>query len=386
MSSPVPHAALPYIQFGTRIYTPNAAADALLDTALQDSHLASTLDHTIDPQSPVGFIHEAYTHHMAMRNVLISLVEHVPHHQEIQTLFTLLQQSDVHLHRALLRAGTQLSLGTAVSQIDALLYDLRTESPTLPTTLHISDNLRPSDSPDLALTQDDEPLPDYHICYWAACLYCHRMSHNKLHCRCYTCLECHISAPSHTLGNCMGPPRSPSRVTSPTGWTSSSDEPTSSPPCYHPYHLRGHPQGIRVKKSQGTSPHPQPHVFSPVNSLDRYDPSSRPSFSPGRNLSPSPDIAEPALLTTMTPPSSPLRHIDSLPPTLWSPDDPRIPILHSIGFTVDGWAFPTGLPTWTRVCDFEQQHLWGVTFNPLDELDHIHEQQHLHSTSFGSED
>ena len=91
MSSPVPHAALPYIQFGTCIYTPNAAVDALLDAALQDSRLASTLDRAIDPQSPVSFTHEAYTHHMAMRNALISLVEHVPHHQEIRTLFTLLQ-------------------------------------------------------------------------------------------------------------------------------------------------------------------------------------------------------------------------------------------------------------------------------------------------------
>ena len=83
MSSPVPHAALPYTQFSTRIYTPNATADALLDAALQDSHLASTLDHAINPQSPVSFIREAYTHHMAMRNALISLVEHVPHHLEI---------------------------------------------------------------------------------------------------------------------------------------------------------------------------------------------------------------------------------------------------------------------------------------------------------------
>ena len=91
MSSPIPHAALPYIQFGTHIYTPNATADALLDAALQDSRLASTLDCAIDPQSPVGFIHKAYTHHMAMRNALISLIEHVPHHQEIRTLFTLLQ-------------------------------------------------------------------------------------------------------------------------------------------------------------------------------------------------------------------------------------------------------------------------------------------------------
>ena len=45
MSSPVPHSVLPYIQFGTCIYTPNTAANALLDAALQDSHLASTLDH-----------------------------------------------------------------------------------------------------------------------------------------------------------------------------------------------------------------------------------------------------------------------------------------------------------------------------------------------------
>ena len=386
MSSPVPHAALPYIQFGTRIYTPNAAADALLDAALQDSRLASTLDRAIDPQSPVGFVREAYTHHMAMRNALISLVEHVPHHQEIRTLFTLLQRSDVHLHRALLGAGTQLSLGTAVAQIDTLLYDLRTESPTLPTTLHISDDPRPSDSPDLALTQDDEPLPDYHIRYWAACLHCHRMSHNKLHCRRYTCPECRISAPGHTLGNCMGPPRSPHRATSPTGWTSSSDEPTSSPPRYHPYRLRGRPQGIRIKKSQGTSPHPQPRIFSPVDSLDLYDPSSHPSFSPGRNLSPSPDIAEPAPPSTMTPPSSPLGHIDSLPPTLWNPEDPRISILRSIGFTVDGWTFPDGLPTWERVRDFEQQHLRGISFNPLDELDRIRERQRLRSVSFGSED
>ena len=160
----------------------------------------------------------------------------------------------------------------------------------------------------------------------------------------------------------------------------------SPPPCYHPYRLRGRPQGIRVKKSQGTSPHPQPRVFSPVDSLDLYDPSSHPSFSPGRNLSPSPDIAEPALPTTMTPPSSPLGHLDSLPPTLWSPEDPRIPILRSIGFTIDGRTFPEGLPTWARVRDFEQQHLQGVSFNPLDELDRIHERQRLHSISFGSED
>ena len=140
MSSPVPHTTLPYIQFSTRIYTPNTAADTLLDTALQNSPLASTLDRAVDPQSPIGFIHEAYTHHMAMRNALISLIKHIPHHQEIRTLLVLLQCSDVHLHRALLGASTQLSLGTAVAQIDTLLDDLRTENSTLPTNIHISDD------------------------------------------------------------------------------------------------------------------------------------------------------------------------------------------------------------------------------------------------------
>ena len=165
MSSPIPHSVLPYIQFGTHIYTPNTAADTLLDAILQDSCLTFTLDHAIDPQSPIGFIRKAYTHYMAMRNTLISLVEHVPHHQEIHTLFTLLQHSDIHLHQALLGAGTWLSLGTAVSQIDSLLYDLQNESPMLPAYLHISDTPQSSDSPDLALTQDDEPLLDFHICY-----------------------------------------------------------------------------------------------------------------------------------------------------------------------------------------------------------------------------
>ena len=180
-SSPIPHAVLPYIQFSTCVYTPNTATNTLLNT-LQDSHLTSTLDCTIDPQSPIGFIQEAYTHHMAMRNALISLVKHVPPHQEIHTLFTLLQCSDIHLHHALLGAGTQLSLGTAVSQINALLYDLGNENPTLPANLHISDEPCPSGSPDLAITQNDEPLLDSYIHYWAACPHCHCMSHNKLHC------------------------------------------------------------------------------------------------------------------------------------------------------------------------------------------------------------
>ena len=87
------------------------------------------------------------------------------HHQEIYTLFTLLQHSDVRLHCALLGAGTQLSLGTAVAQINTLLYDLGNESPTLPANLHVSDDPHLSDSPDLALTQDDEPLLDSHIRY-----------------------------------------------------------------------------------------------------------------------------------------------------------------------------------------------------------------------------
>ena len=42
-SSPIPHKGLPYIHYGTSIYTPNTTANALLDAALQDSHLASTL-------------------------------------------------------------------------------------------------------------------------------------------------------------------------------------------------------------------------------------------------------------------------------------------------------------------------------------------------------
>ena len=88
----------------------------------------------------------------------------------------------------------------------------------------------------------------------------------------------------------------------------------------------------------------------------------------------------------MTPPSSPLSAPDLLSPTLWSPKDPCVPILHSIGFTVDGWTFLDGLPSWAQVHDYEQQHLQGITFNPLDELDHVHEQQRFHSVSFGSED
>ena len=88
----------------------------------------------------------------------------------------------------------------------------------------------------------------------------------------------------------------------------------------------------------------------------------------------------------MTPPSSPLGHPNSLPPTLWNSNDPRIPILRSIGFTVDGWSFPDGLSTWEQVRLYERQHLHGATFNPLDELDRIHEQQRLRSVSFGSDD
>ena len=214
------------------------------------------------------------------------------------------------------------------------------------------------------------------------------MSHNKLHCRHYTCPECLISTPSHTLGNCMGPPHSPSCVTSPTGWTLSSNESPSLPPHYHPYRLRGRPQGIRVKKSQETSPHPQPCAFSLVNLLDLYDPSSCPSFSPRQNLSLSPEIAKPSpppVASTITPPSSPLGHPNSLPPTLWISDDPRIPILHRIGFTVNGWSFPDGIPTWEQVRLYEHQHLHGATFDPLDELDQLHEQQCLRSVSFDSD-
>ena len=156
-------------------------------------------------------------------------------------------------------------------------------------------------------------------------------NHNKLYFHHYTCPECHISTPGYTLGNCMGPPHSPSRNASPTGWTSSSKELSSPPPHFHPYQiLCGCPQGIHHKKSQRTSPHPQPHTFSPVNSLNLYDPSSHPSFSPRQNLSPSPNdavLTPPPVVSTMTPPLSPLGNPDSLPPTLWSLEDPHIPIL-----------------------------------------------------------
>ena len=390
MTSPVPHTALPYIQFGTCMYTPNAATNALLDATLQDSCLASTLDCAIDPQSPVGFIHDTYTHHMAIRNALISVVDHIPLHQEIHTLFTLLQCSDVRLHRALLGAGTQLSLGTAVSHIDALLYNLHTESPTLPTTLQLSDDPHPSTSLDLVLTQDDEPLLDSHVHYWAACLHCHQQSHNKLHCRQYTCPECLISTPGHTISNCMGPPHSPSPNPSPTGWSSSSQGSPSLSPHFHPYHaLRGCPQGIHHKKSQGTSPHPQPCMFSPVDLLHLYDPSSHPSFSPGWNLSPSPHISTlspPPVAPMMTPPLSPLGNPDSYPNTLWNSDDLWIAILRSIGFTIDGWTFLDGLPTWEQVHTYEQRYLHKGSFDPIDQLDVARECHCLHSDSFPLDD
>ena len=41
MSLPIPHATLPYIQFCTHIYTPNAATNALLNATLQDPHLVT---------------------------------------------------------------------------------------------------------------------------------------------------------------------------------------------------------------------------------------------------------------------------------------------------------------------------------------------------------
>ena len=77
----------------------------------------------------------------------------------------------------------------------------------------------------------------------------------------------------------------------------------------------------------------------------------------------------PPLVTSMvTPSSSPLSNPDSLPPTHWSLEDPCIPILHSIGFIVDSWSFPEGLPTWEQVCIYKQQHLHGVSFDPEEEL------------------
>ena len=88
----------------------------------------------------------------------------------------------------------------------------------------------------------------------------------------------------------------------------------------------------------------------------------------------------------MTSPSSPLGNPDSLPPTLWSPEDPHIPILHDISFTVEGWYFPEGLPTWEQVHIFKQQHLHGISFYPGEEWAHVFEHQHLHSVSFNSDD
>ena len=88
----------------------------------------------------------------------------------------------------------------------------------------------------------------------------------------------------------------------------------------------------------------------------------------------------------LTPPSSPLSNPDSLLPTLWSPEDPRLPILHSIGFTVDGWSFPDSLPTWEQVQSYEHQHLHSVSFNPEEELVHTRKQQCFCCAYFSSED
>ena len=151
----------------------------------------------------------------------------------------------------------------------------------------------------------------------------------------------------------LHPPHSPSFSMSPTGWTSSLDEPSSPPPQYHPYCiLKDCPQGIHHKKSQGTSPHPQPHAFSLVNSLDLYTPSDEPanttptSFSPGHNFSPPPAI------TDVTPPPTLPGNLNSLLSTLWNPDDPQISILHGVGFTVEACAYPTRLPSWDEVNNY----------------------------------
>ena len=54
--SHIPLATLSYIQYGIHIYAPNASTNTLLDSSLINSHLATTLDHTIDPESPLGFL------------------------------------------------------------------------------------------------------------------------------------------------------------------------------------------------------------------------------------------------------------------------------------------------------------------------------------------
>ena len=87
-----------------------------------------------------------------MRNTIIILSNHIPENQEIHTLLTLLQHSDIYLYLFLLEACAHLSMGAAVSQIYKLLYSLGNESPTLPANLHISNSLLSSTSPDLATT------------------------------------------------------------------------------------------------------------------------------------------------------------------------------------------------------------------------------------------
>ena len=54
---------------------------------------------------------------------------------------------------------------------------------------------------------------------------------------------------------------------------------------------------------------------------------------------------------------------------LWDSDDPWIAILRRIGFTVNRWTFPEGLPTWEQVRSFEQQHLHHGSFDPVAQLD-----------------
>ena len=88
----------------------------------------------------------------------------------------------------------------------------------------------------------------------------------------------------------------------------------------------------------------------------------------------------------MTPPSSPLGNPEPLPSTLWNTDDPQIAILRSIGFTVDRWTFPDGLPTWEQVRGFERRYLHGGSFDPIDQLDLARERRHLRSDSFPLDD
>ena len=97
-------------------------------------------------------------------------------------------------------------------------------------------------------------------------------------------------------------------------------------------------------------------------------------------------MLSPPPITPTTPPSSPLGNLDSYPTTLWDSNDPWVAILHSIGFTVNRWTFPDGLPTWEQLRGFEQQHSHNGSFNPINQFDLAREHRRLCSNSFPLDD